>query len=492
MSLELVIFIVDGATFNYISRIPPDKIPTITQLMQKGTYGTLESTIPPISCPAWISLRTGLNPGKLGFYNFYKKSPGEYKIAPVNYKVPVPAFWDILSERGVKVAILNAHLTHPANKVNGVMVAAVYNDTGDYCYPETFKQELEKKLGKLDYEVRDRKSIVEEPLSYHFQLETNRLKLCEFVFEHDDFDMALLGFNVDRVQHFIKEDGEFEKVYMKMDEIIKAIIDKTSPQNVFIASDHGFGSMKAILNINTWLQKHHFLNWKNPALIFFKRVRAELQRRYFPQRYPGHGVFLNYIDWQNTRAFSPVDSGIYINLKGREPMGSVPESEYETVRTHIIDTLQNEFPEKATVYRREEIYSGSFLDEMPDIVYWIDEYESRCGITTRVYQEPRLPGHINTHRIDGIFIASGAEVRKTSEPQAFHIYDIAPTVLHMFNSGIPTEYDGKVMSIFSESSEMTKNKPVFESYDMFKESKPSQEHDDEEMVKRLRALGYID
>ena len=48
------------------------------------------------------------------------------------------------------------------------------------------------------------------------------------------------------------------------------------------------------------------------------------------------------IDWTQTRVYSeetPYYPSIWINLKGREPLGIVDPHEYETVRTHIMAQL---------------------------------------------------------------------------------------------------------------------------------------------------------
>ena len=47
-----------------------DELPNIRKLAQSGSYGKLESTIPPITVPAWMSMVTGKDPGTLGFYGF--------------------------------------------------------------------------------------------------------------------------------------------------------------------------------------------------------------------------------------------------------------------------------------------------------------------------------------------------------------------------------------------------------------------------------------
>ncbi len=44
----------------------------LKKLIEKGVFGPLESTIPPITPPAWTSMTTGKNPGKHGIPGFIK------------------------------------------------------------------------------------------------------------------------------------------------------------------------------------------------------------------------------------------------------------------------------------------------------------------------------------------------------------------------------------------------------------------------------------
>ena len=47
-----------------------EDMPNTRRLMAKGIYGELESTIPPITVPAWMCMMTSRDPGELGVYGF--------------------------------------------------------------------------------------------------------------------------------------------------------------------------------------------------------------------------------------------------------------------------------------------------------------------------------------------------------------------------------------------------------------------------------------
>ena len=64
------------------------------------------------------------------------------------------------------------------------------------------------------------------------------------------------------------------------------------------------------------------------------------------------------------------------------------------------------------------------------------------------------------HKMDGIFIAKGAGIRKGVEITGAEIIDMTPTILYMMGLPIPEDMDGKVLNnIFkSECCEEGKNK----------------------------------
>jgi predicted AlkP superfamily phosphohydrolase/phosphomutase len=68
---KLIIIGIDAGTFKLIKPwVEEGELPTLAKLMNEGVYGILESTVPPITSPAWPSFMTGCNPGKHGIPGF--------------------------------------------------------------------------------------------------------------------------------------------------------------------------------------------------------------------------------------------------------------------------------------------------------------------------------------------------------------------------------------------------------------------------------------
>ena len=94
----------DGATWDVIKPLAEEgKLSTFKKLMEEGVWGDLESTIPPITSPAWFSLATGMNPGKLGVFDFLSRKDNTYKLHPATSSdFRKKAIWDYVSCDGDK------------------------------------------------------------------------------------------------------------------------------------------------------------------------------------------------------------------------------------------------------------------------------------------------------------------------------------------------------------------------------------------------------
>ena len=174
------------------------------------------------------------------------------------------------------------------------------------------------------------------------------------------------------------------------------------------------------------------------------------------------------IDWANTKVFlssffGTESQSIMINLKGRDPQGTVDPSEYGKLREYVINKLKElkdpETMEKIfeDVFKKEEIYTGPYLNEAPDIVTLLrGEYKFSVDLNAKEIITPlnRIKG---SHRLYGIFIAYGQDIKQGITIENARIIDLAPTILHIMGVPIPKDMDGRVLKeIFDEGSECAK------------------------------------
>ena len=55
-----------------------DELPNLRALMERGAWGPMKSTVPPITVPAWTAMMTSKDPGTLGFYGFRNRKSYDY------------------------------------------------------------------------------------------------------------------------------------------------------------------------------------------------------------------------------------------------------------------------------------------------------------------------------------------------------------------------------------------------------------------------------
>lgn len=493
------------------------KLPTFQRLIKKGTRAILRSTILPISPAAWSSFATGKKADKHGIFDFAHRKAGSYDPIPYNSRDrKSEAIWNILSRRKKKVIVLNVPLTYPVEKVNGLMISGfpTPEELGDFTYPKKLIDELRKEFGK-DFRFQSRVSAQnEEPFLEEMQTITEYVfQATEYLMNNYSWDFLTTVFvGPDALSHvfykYMDPDHPFYEpkapkryksavadMYMDIDRKISALIKNIdSDTTLFFMSDHGFGPMYYSVSINNWLKQERFLALKRsiPTRIrywLFKRganysnlikmVRAlkmtkhamkaaykpkstlaSLSRRFFLSN--------DDIDWMQTTAYSMGNIGqIFVNLKGREPIGIVePGKEYDMVVEQLRSRLGKlKDPKKDItvfneIYLKKEVFPSSTKgDNTPDVIFYDREMKYSInrffGFGSKELITPH-PIWSGTHTHDGIFLGYNEDnILKGKSIDNASICDIAPTVLHIMGSSVPNDMDGRVLSVlFKRNSEI--------------------------------------
>ncbi|MBC7224319.1 MAG: alkaline phosphatase family protein, partial [Anaerolineae bacterium] len=147
----------------------------------------------------------------------------------------------------------------------------------------------------------------------------------------------------------------------------------------------------------------------------------------------------------SSRAYSLDPGRVFINLKGREPMGSVEPADYEAVREEIAAAaVELRDPDTGKpffrrAFRREELYHGPFLEQAADLILApYDGYDPKGPLhkETLTFQGDTLVG---MHTYDDAFcLVLGQPVAD----RRFGIVDLAPTILSLLGVPIPADMDG--------------------------------------------------
>lgn len=497
-----------------------DDLPNFSRMLSEGASGKLESTIPSSTMPAWNCMFTGKNPGKFGIYGFIlppSQGEGEYRIASYMYQ-DSPSLWDILSDEGKKVGVVNVPTVFPPKEVNGFMVAGglltpLYKDT-EYTFPPGLKRELKRVANgyellpladlriwgkEREFLKRFKRNIEKQARAVKYLITNWEWDFLTYVFYATDSAQHYFWHHMDEThpRHDRRKSAQYrdaiKEVYQKVDAAIGDFLSVLPEDTtILIVSDHGTAPAYGNFVANAWLRDRGFLSYKQQgrdlkralrqALIWFKDLLSrllsptlvELVVRCLPRRILKTFLyrelyrklsqqFMESIDWRQTKAYSLGMGGIFINLEGREPQGIVKPADYKRVREELIaEFLKLKDPEGqkpvSQVFRKEEVYWGKHLDSAPDLFLLLERYAPNPGFSGRkVWAKSPVSGGHNRY---GTFIAYGPQIRKGLQIENAKIYDITPTVLHLMGLAIPKDIDGRVLQeIFEEDSEPAK-RPV--------------------------------
>jgi predicted AlkP superfamily phosphohydrolase/phosphomutase len=445
------------------------KLPNLHRLKHEGAWGTLQSVVHPLTPAAWVSMVTGLNPGKHGVFDFRRRKAAMYDWELVNSRSwtgdPV---WSVLGRQGKQVGVFNVPMTYPPHPVNGFMISGLGTppQNQNFIYPVNLVTKFQEHFPAYAIEPDAMTDDLSEYLSRNEQLLDQRIAALRFVCsEYPELDFFMPVFiETDRIHHvcwrFIdpKMPDYYEPtaasireqitvIYQKIDTILGELWKWVSDRQgyMLIVSDHGFGPLLKDVYINKWLTDQGYLALKPDA-------ETPIQRPFFDQ-----------VDWNKTRAYSFGFFGnINLNLRGREPRGIVePGRETETLKQEIIARLsQLADPDTGetvvdAIFRKEELYSGIYLDQAPDLLVVMKNYAymTRDGFDTngdRLVGPPmehhkHVLRHSGNHRLEGVIFIAGEGIKPDSEIQGAVIMDVAPTVLYLAGSLIPTGLDGRVL-----------------------------------------------
>ncbi len=508
---RVAIFGIDGADLDLLGPWMDDGLlPTLARLRREGACGRLASTIPPLSPEAWSSFATGTNPGKHGVVNFVQPKPGSYDLMfNCGRTQRGRTFWQILSDAGRTVGVVNVPMTYPPRRVNGFLISGpdAPGVQAEFTWPRELKTELLSTLP--DYEVHgDYWGRVTASEYLHRLVGTVETHSCAWTyllrrFAPDCF-VGVFG-SSDRAQHFLwkyaaspetwPEFGSVNPllhVYQAVDRAIGSCLSVLGDETtIIVMSDHGGGPCGKTIYLDRWLQEQSLLayrsdeSWRRSLLRrVYRWSRGALPRpakdwlktRFSEVRQQVEGATAREpLDWERTRAFftGTESAYIYLNLRGRFPQGIVaPGREADDLASRIADGLRAiRDPETGesvveSVHRREEIYRGKpeHLELLPDLIvnwkgysYAVRSAWGEPAASPGVIVESGLrtgdAGRLMTlelsgcHRPLGLLLVSGPGITPGTVIEEAGIMDLAPTVLHWFGLSAPTEMDGQVLPL---------------------------------------------
>ena len=576
---KVLIIGVDGGTYRFIKpMIKNGKLPNFKRLMTTGVTSDLISTIPSLTPTAFTTFMTGVNPGQHGIFDFSGGVHHDYRKRTIlnSTHISVKTMWEIISENNKKVISIGVPFTYPPFPVNGIMVSSGKpNPEGGQdikIHPPEIGKELFENIGGLQQKHLDRRDKTFGKMSdaeFYQDLHNNVYYVFDkarmaalYLLKKYEWDIFMVHFNLtDTLQHFfwrfIDPDhvsydsalaGQFgdtiSKGYEDVDKFLGEVLDKKDDNTtIIIISDHGFGPVHYLFNMNYWLEGIGLLKRRKRFMTRYKTRTTTLRRgltklgyKNFADRLPlwiaemrlpvvRHEIdiggayafrnqascFADVIDWKHTKAYADIH-GINLNLRGREPDGIVSTGkEQEKVIQYITEQLfslkdpANNTPVISEVIKKEDIFHGPRTEEATDIYFFFKEGHyyfpspdvSGNEIFTKLNGTIPLSGHHIAHRSTqrGIFIAHGPAINNPAGLDEIRMIDMAPTILYLLGLPLPAEMEGNIIKGLIDGS-FLENNPERRSEDdgsfhVDRQKKVLSEKEEDEIKEQLKGLGYL-
>ena len=402
----------DGVPYTLIKDlIKRGHIPNMASIFDNGYFGQMSVCIPEISSVSWSSFMTGTQSAEHGIFGFMDLQPGTYKMYFPNFThLRAPTLWENLGARGKKTVVINMPATYPAREINGVLISGfVAIDINKAVYPPSVIPELNGLGYRIDVDTmkaRQDHDFLFRDLDATLE---GRERAVDFLWNEIEWDLFIVVVTgTDRLMHFLwdafeEETHPYHQAFLdyfdKVDGFVGRIYDrfldldgsKEDKNQFYMLSDHGFTKIKTEVYLNRWLQETGYLK--------FGKDQPETIMDIGP----------------GSTAFAMDPSRIYVNVKGKYPMGTVDPSDYERVRQELKQGLEGLIFEDGSkiakrIYLKEELYQGAHMDQAPDLVVLSHHgYDLKGKVnSTTVFGRTNLVG---MHTQDDAFFYSSSGIQ---------------------------------------------------------------------------------
>ncbi len=427
----LLIIGLDGASFNLLDRLSAQgHTPELDRLRATGLSCDLQSTIPPVTLPAWTSFLTGVQPAEHGITDLLYRQG--YDLQPMHAGLRTQPTWLGVTknpiDRASRACILGVPGTYPPETVHGMMVSGfdapgAHEAGEDAVYPQESYSHL-KSLGGWRYAVfnenrsKDPRALAQATdrlvtdigQKEHVALTLAHQEPWQLFFVHmqaSDTAGHHLWHTFDtRSPRFVPGlQDAIPRIYRRLDRFIGRLCRWAEKRGarVLVVSDHGMvGASDIAVHLNRCLQNLGLLHFKRsapPTLGMRKTLRNTIGRipssitSPLRKRLPDiafsqtlrvlHSSPLN---WRNTQAFSfelDYHPSIFLHHLGQFPQSTsrgcpqrLSTVEEAALCDRITDALMalrvpgSTAPVIKRVFRREELTTplAAHAERLPDLL----------------------------------------------------------------------------------------------------------------------------
>jgi predicted AlkP superfamily phosphohydrolase/phosphomutase len=465
---RLLLIGLDGAEHDLALSAWRGGLRTLDLLAERGVWCRVHGGTPYDSAPAWASLLSGLDPGQLGVYGPRRRL--NYSYAP---PVPIdsqairePRLWDLLGAAGKHIGVVGAPATTPAPPVHGHLVGDSPLPNGaPATFPASLAQQVGAWLGEavvLAEPKRDSVAGADQSLDRFIQAAyvraEQRFTLARRLLARDAYDcFVVVDDGIAAVQRALWDSfdtahprytpdhpfaGSVGSFYRFVDDQLFELLELVDDETVVaVVAPGGMQALLGELALNEWLI-----------------AQGDLALRTAP---PGAAALEQCeVDWERTRAWAGEGGAIYLNVAGREPLGSIPAGEAARARAELAERLRALVDPAGQpaleVYRPEALYAAA-QGVAPDLIVVSAQPGWRTtavvGLGSVWVGGHSALGQDSAARLDAacetsdgfLLVYDPRNLGGGRQLDDATIYDIAPTLLALFGQPSPARMRGHVI-----------------------------------------------
>jgi len=456
MTPRLLLVGLDAADADLIDRWCCEGVlPNIAMLKARGTSFRMRTTAETFHVSAWPSLFTGVAPDHHGLYHAYVTRPGHQGLLrPRPDESPVPVFWKLLSDRGLRSVVMDAFLTCPVQGLHGVQIV----DWGTWSWfwepttvPGSLGREIRQRFGP--YPSEDHSKIGMTPVTDIAGFRAGLLAavarktdVVRWLMASEPWDLFLVIFSESHpAGHYFwhlhdpsypthPDDGAgalahaLRDVYVALDEAVGALVGSVDDRTtVLLVSGDGMGPnysgshilapllvrMRALATADAGpgegaaggahagrtdlLRAVRNMIPQSTRIAISQAVLSRQTQERLALRWKTAGIA-----WPATRAFvieNANEGYLRVNLQGREPQGRVsPGREYDDLCDELCRAARSMVnpatgrPCARSVHKIADVCRGPFRDHLPDVVItWDPDARVTTELLTDKYGLVRAP-----------------------------------------------------------------------------------------------------
>lgn len=474
----------DGATWDLMQPlIEKGELPHVAELMARGTYAPLRSLEPMLSNPVWTSAATGVVPERHGITDFFSD----------RRLIQVPTMWDLVHQLDGRVGTCEYLVTDPPVEVNGFMLPGwTARDPGATHPPRLTRRR--RILASVHHPLVAARYLWQargdDPRRHSKEFVRATYKATAFIDLSKRFapDLsAIIWYGTDVLGHLLWRYHEpaafseslqpedrvispvFLEYYRSVDRELGRVVDALDDGRTLflLMSDHGMGPRESGLLILGYI--------KGPATLAALGLTGD-----FYVESPMSELILN------------------CRVEGRSEDWTVPKADH----ARVVDDAAHLFRSAIRAGSDIPLFEVEILDRrVGDLKLRVHDTSTLSPDTPVELGEQRLRAdevitfleRSGTHRMEGILVMAGNPVEPRATLEDPSVLDIAPTILHVLGLPVAEDLDGRVIREGLDV-EWAADHPVqtVSTYGETDGLLETPEKPTEELLEKLRSLGYLD